>query len=84
MLPVKQWEERAAISLMLADGIKKLPTFPGPDIKSYDLYKFNPRLKELATLLEMDANNSIRIAKDIAGNDDERSNHFINLRVNGR
>jgi hypothetical protein len=84
MFPVKQWEERAAISIMLAQGIRKLPHFPNPEVKSYDLYKFNPRLKELADLLEMDASNAIRIAKDIDGNDTSKSNHFINLKVNGR
>jgi hypothetical protein len=84
MLPVKQWKERASVSIMLAQGIRKLPTFPNKEVKSYDLYKFNPRLEELADLLEMDASNAIRIAKDIDGNDTERSNHFINLKVNGR
>jgi hypothetical protein len=69
---------------MLAQGIRKLPHFPNPEVKSYDKYKFNPRLKELADLLEMDASNAIRIAKDIDGNDTSKSNHFINLKVNGR
>jgi hypothetical protein len=84
MLPVTQWEERAAISTMLANGIRKLPTFPGPGIESYDKYKYNPRLEELAIMLEQDASNAIRIANDIDGNDSEKSNHFINLKVNGR
>lgn len=81
---VKQWEERAAISIMLAEGIKKLPTFPNVEIKSYDLYKFNPRLKELATMLEQDASNAIQIAKDIDTSNEEYSKHYINLKVNGR
>lgn len=69
---------------MLAQGIRKLPAFPNPEVKSYDLYKYNPRLEDLAKMLELDASNAIRIAKDIDSNDTEKSNHFINLKVNGR
>lgn len=84
MLPSDQWRERCYFSKKLANEIKMLPSYPKDGIESYDLYKYNPRLKELAELLEMDAAHSIQISEDIIENEAERSKHFVNLKVDGR